>query len=42
MVWKLSAVRAGNYTLLYAIDAGLSGKAKAETAGGVARAAPSR
>jgi hypothetical protein len=34
LVWKLSAVRAGNYTLLYAIEAGLSGKAKAETGGG--------
>lgn len=34
VVWKLSAVRAGNYTLLYAIEAGLSGKAKAETGGG--------
>lgn len=36
VVWKLSAVKAGKYTLLYAIDAGLSGKAKAETGGGVA------
>jgi hypothetical protein len=35
-VWKLSAVKSGNYTLLYAIDAGLSGTAKAETGGGVA------
>jgi hypothetical protein len=35
-VWKLSAVKSGNYTLLYAIDAGLSGAAKAETGGGVA------
>ncbi len=34
VVWKLSAVKAGHYTLLYAIDAGLSGAAKAETAGG--------
>ncbi|MDQ3724638.1 MAG: hypothetical protein M3335_01905 [Actinomycetota bacterium] len=34
-VWKLSAVRAGKFTLLYTIDAGLSGKAKAETANGV-------
>lgn len=32
-VWKLSAVRAGRYTLLYTIDAGLGG-AKAETAAG--------
>jgi len=36
VVWKLSAVKAGRYTLLYKIDAGLSGKAKAETGGGVA------
>lgn len=36
VVWKLSAVKAGKYTLLYGIDAGLSGKAKAETGGGVA------
>jgi hypothetical protein len=35
-VWKLSAVRAGKYTLLYKIDAGLSGKAVAKTEGGVA------
>ena len=35
-VWKLSAVRAGKYTLLYSIDAGLSGKAKAKTENGVA------
>jgi hypothetical protein len=35
VVWKLSAVRTGTYTLLYAIDAGLSGSAKAETGGGV-------
>jgi hypothetical protein len=35
-VWKLSAVRAGKYTLLYRIDAGLSGKAVARTEGGVA------
>jgi hypothetical protein len=34
-VWKLSAVRAGKFTLLYTIDAGVSGKAKAETANGV-------
>jgi hypothetical protein len=34
-VWKLSAVRAGRYTLLYDIDAGYSGKAKAETDNGV-------
>jgi hypothetical protein len=35
-VWKLSAVRAGKFTLLYRIDAGLRGGAKAETEGGVA------
>jgi hypothetical protein len=34
-VWKLSAVRAGRYTVLYDIDAGLGGEAKAETSGGV-------
>ena len=35
-IWKLSAVRAGKYTLLYRVDAGLSGEAKTETKGGVA------
>jgi hypothetical protein len=35
LVWKLNAVKAGRYTLLYAIDAGLSGQAKATAAGGV-------
>jgi len=35
-VWKLSAVRAGRYTLEYRVGAGLSGKAKARTTGGVA------
>jgi hypothetical protein len=35
-VWKLSAVKAGHFTLLYDIDAGLSGGAKARTTGGVA------
>lgn len=35
LVWKLSAVRSGRHTLTYAIDAGFSGKAKAETEGGV-------
>jgi hypothetical protein len=35
-VWKLSAVRAGKFTLLYRIDAGLRGGAKAVTDGGVA------
>jgi hypothetical protein len=34
-VWKLSAVRAGKFTLLYTIDAGLSGEANAKTEGGV-------
>jgi hypothetical protein len=34
-VWKLSAVRAGKYTLLYSIDAGLSGNSKAKTGNGV-------
>src|SRR4051794_1713875 len=36
VVWKLSAVKSGRYGLLYAVDAGLSGAAKAETAGGAA------
>jgi hypothetical protein len=35
-VWKLSAVKAGNFTLLYRVGAGLGGKAKTETEGGVA------
>jgi hypothetical protein len=35
-VWKLSAVRAGKYTLGYEIDAGLNGEAKATTTNGVA------
>jgi hypothetical protein len=34
-VWKVSAVEAGHYTLLYKVDAGLSGAARAETAAGV-------
>jgi hypothetical protein len=34
-IWKLSAVRAGRFTLLYRIDAGIGGKAKAKTTGGV-------
>jgi hypothetical protein len=33
-VWKLTASKSGNYILLYKIDAGLSGTAKAETATG--------
>jgi hypothetical protein len=32
-VWKLSAVKAGHFDVLYSIDAGLSGTAKAETNG---------
>jgi hypothetical protein len=37
-VWKLSAVKSGNYTLLYRVNAGLIGAAKAVTeAGGVPR-----
>ncbi|MDX6595427.1 MAG: hypothetical protein QOI72_809 [Solirubrobacterales bacterium] len=32
-VWKLSAVKAGRFTVLYRIDAGLSGTAKAKTNG---------
>jgi hypothetical protein len=35
-VWKLSAVRAGKYTVGYEVDAGLSGEAKAKTSSGVA------
>jgi hypothetical protein len=35
-VWKLSAVKAGRFTLLYRIDAGLTGTATAVTSGGVA------
>jgi hypothetical protein len=34
-VWKLSAVRSGKYTLLYSIDAGVGGSAKAKTDNGV-------
>jgi hypothetical protein len=34
-IWKLSAVKAGTFTLLYGIDVGLGGRAKAVTAGGV-------
>jgi hypothetical protein len=33
-VWKLSAVRAGKYTVGYEIDAGLSGEARAKTSSG--------
>ena len=35
-VWKLSAVKAGKFTLRYSVAAGLGGKAKATTKGGVA------
>ncbi len=35
LVWKLSAVRAGHYNLLYAIDAGLGNQVKAKTGNGV-------
>ncbi|HEX5983222.1 MAG TPA: hypothetical protein VFY69_03350 [Solirubrobacterales bacterium] len=35
-VWKLSAVRAGKFTLLYEVNAGPGGAAKARTDGGVA------
>jgi hypothetical protein len=35
-VWKLSAVRAGQFDLIYSIAAGLRGNAKARTEGGVA------
>lgn len=34
-VWKLSAVKAGKYTVVYRVDAGLSGEIKTETSGGV-------
>lgn len=33
-VWKLSAVRAGHYNLLFSVAAGLSGETKAVTKGG--------
>jgi hypothetical protein len=33
--WRLTAVKAGQYTVLWSVDAGLSGAAKAKTAGGV-------
>jgi hypothetical protein len=33
-VWKLSAVRAGKYTVGYEVDAGLSGEARAKTSSG--------
>ena len=34
-IWKLSAVKAGRFTVIYQVDAGLGGKAKAETGTGV-------
>ena len=34
-IWKLSAVRAGKFTLLYDVGAGIGGAAKAETDNGV-------
>jgi hypothetical protein len=36
VVWNLSAVRTGRYTLAYAIGAGLGEQTKAKTSGGVA------
>jgi hypothetical protein len=33
-VWKLTAVKAGDYTLLYGVDAGLGAAVEAETAAG--------
>jgi hypothetical protein len=35
-VWKLSAVKAGDYTLVYSVEAGLTGATKAQTGGGAA------
>jgi hypothetical protein len=35
-VWKLSAVKAGKWDLVYRVNAGLSGQVKAVTKGGVA------
>jgi hypothetical protein len=35
-IWKLSAVRAGDYTLVYGVEAGLTDKTKADTSGGAA------
>jgi hypothetical protein len=34
-VWKLSAVKAGRFTVVYRVDASLDGSARAVTAGGV-------
>jgi hypothetical protein len=36
LIWKLSAVKSGSYTLLYVVGAGLSGEVKSKTTGGVA------
>jgi len=36
VVWKLSAVRSGRYTIVYAVEAGLDNATKAVTSGGVA------
>lgn len=33
-VWKLSAVKAGNYTIVYSVEAGLTDATKAKTGGG--------
>lgn len=33
-IWRLTSVKPGDYTLRYEVDAGLTGKAKAETADG--------
>lgn len=35
-VWKLSAVKAGSYTIVYSVEAGLSDATKAKTGGGAA------
>jgi len=35
LVWKLSAVKAGRWTVLYSVDAGFNGEARAKTTGGV-------
>ena len=35
-VWKLSAVKAGTYTVVYSVEAGLTGATKAKTGGGAA------
>lgn len=35
LVWKLSAVKAGRWTVVYSVDAGISSEARAKTTGGV-------